>query len=57
MGLLTDSVKGTPEPLGTIADGVTVQVGGAPLPQLRFTLLLYPFTAVTIPSKVAVAFT
>lgn len=57
VALLTSTVNGTPEALGTIVDGVIEQVGGAPLPQLRFTLLLYPLAAVRTPSKVAVAFT
>lgn len=55
--LLTLTVNGTPEPVGTIAAGATLQLDGAPFPQLRATLLLYPFTAVTTPSKVAAAFT
>ena len=40
VALLTSTVNGTPELLGTIVDGVIEHVGGAPLPQLRFTLLL-----------------
>jgi hypothetical protein len=57
VALLTATVKGTPALVGTTAEGLTMQVGGAPAPQLSATLLLYPFTAVTTPSKFAVAFT
>lgn len=57
VALLTSSVNGAPEALGTIVDGVIKQVGGAPLPQLRVTLLVYPLAAVRTPSNVAVAFT
>ena len=55
--LLTATVNGTPALFGTMPGGVTVQVGGAPVPQLSATLLLYPFNPLITPSKVAVAFT
>jgi len=57
VALLTSTVNGTPELLGTIVDGVIEQVGGAPLPQLRFTVRPYPLAAVRTPSKVPIAFT
>jgi hypothetical protein len=46
-------VNGAPAIVGVTEVGETVHVGGAPLPQLRFTGLLYPFRAVTVPFKVA----
>jgi hypothetical protein len=55
--LLTVTVNGTPELLGTIFAGASVQLAGAPAPQLRATVLLYAFTAVIVPLKTAVAFT
>jgi hypothetical protein len=57
VGLLTATVNETPVLSGTRADGFTVQVGGAPVPQLNATLLLYPFTPLITPSYVAVVFT
>jgi hypothetical protein len=57
MSLLTVIVTGTPALLGVKLVGFTVQDGGAPVPQLKFTLLLYPFMAVIVPRNVAVALT
>jgi hypothetical protein len=39
--------------VGVTEVGETVHVGGAPLPQLRFTVLAYPFSAVSVPFNVA----
>ena len=55
--LLTVTVTGMPVLVGVKLLGLTVQDGGAPVPQLKFTLLLYPLTAVIVPSNVDEAFT
>ncbi len=55
--LLTLTANGTPELLGTIFAGAIAQLGGAPAPQLRATVLLYPFTALIVPLNTAVVFT
>jgi hypothetical protein len=46
-------VKDAPATVGVTDVGATVQVGGAPVPQVRFTGLAYPFTAFNVPLKVA----
>ena len=51
--LLATTVKATPPEVGVTIDGVGVQVGGAPGPQLRLTELLYPLNAVRVPLNVA----
>lgn len=55
--LLTVTVNGIPELLGTGFAGVIVQLAGAPLPQLRATPLLYPFNEVMVPLKTMLVFT
>jgi hypothetical protein len=45
----TVTVKGVPAPAGVAFAGLTVQVGGAPIPQLRATDFAYPFSAVMLP--------
>jgi len=47
------TVNGAPATVGVTELGETVQVGGAPLPQVRFTALAYPFRAVSVPFSVA----
>jgi hypothetical protein len=42
---------------GVALAGVTVQVGGAPVPQLSATRLAYPFRAVSVPLNCAEEFT
>ena len=42
-----------PAAVGVTDAGATVQVGGAPAPQVRFTTLAYPFTALSVPLNVA----
>lgn len=55
--LCTVTVKGAPATVGVTEAGVTVHVGGAPVPQLRFTALAYPFSALRVPVKVPGWFT
>jgi hypothetical protein len=50
--LFTVTVKGAPATVGVTEAGDTVHVGGAPVPQLRFTALAYPFSAVRVPVNV-----
>ena len=45
-------MNGAPGTVGVRELGDTVQVGGAPPPQLRFTRLLYPLTAFSVPLNV-----
>lgn len=52
--LFTVTVNAAPATVGVTEAGATVQVGGAPVPQVRFTALLYPFTAFSVPVNVAV---
>jgi hypothetical protein len=47
------TVKGAPAIVGVTEVGEAVHVGGAPLPQLRFTALAYPFSAVSVPFNTA----
>jgi hypothetical protein len=51
------TVNEAPATVGVTEDGVIVHVGGAPVPQVRFTALAYPFTFVSVPVKVAGWFT
>src|SRR5262249_61587914 len=44
--LETVTVKEAPAEGGTTLAGLTGQVGGAPLPQVRHTALIYPFAAI-----------
>ena len=53
--LLALRLKGAPTAVGVTGDAVG-QVGGAPVPQLTVTALLYPLIAVSVPLKVAVWF-
>ena len=46
-------MNGTPLAVGVMGDDDNVQVGGALEPQLRFTGLLYPLNAVSVPLNVA----
>lgn len=55
--LCTVTVKDAPAIVGVTEAGVTVHVGGAPVPQLRFTALAYPFRAVRVPVNVPEVFT
>jgi hypothetical protein len=55
--LLTVTVNGIPELPGTTFTGLITQFVGAPAPQVRTTELLYPFTAVIVPSKTVLVFT
>ena len=54
--LFVETVKDAPAAVGVTGVGATVQVGGAPAPQVRFTALAYPFTAFSVPLNVAVWF-
>jgi len=51
------TVNGAPLAVGVTEAGDTVQVGGAPAPQLRFTGLAYEANAVSVPLSVADRFT
>jgi hypothetical protein len=51
--LCTVTVNGAPATVGVTELGETVHVGGAPVPQVRFTALAYPFRAVRLPFNVA----
>ncbi len=42
---------------GVALVGLTVQVGGAPVPQLRTTMLEYPFVEASVPLNCAEEFT
>ena len=57
MLLETVTAKDVPPVDGTAVAGLTVQVGGAPGPQLRVTALLYPFSDVSVPLNCADEFT
>ena len=48
---MTVTVNAVPPVLGVNVLGETVQVGGAPLPQLKLTELLYPFAVLSKPLK------
>jgi hypothetical protein len=52
VALPTVTVKAAPPEVGTNDDGVNVQVPGAVPAQLRFTLVLYPWSAVSVPFHV-----
>lgn len=47
--LETVTVNSVPAFEGVAVAGFTVQLGGAPVPQLRATELEYPFNAVRVP--------
>jgi hypothetical protein len=51
------TVNAAPATVGVTGFGDTVQVGGVPAPQLKFTALAYPFLACSVPLKVAAEFT
>ena len=51
------TVKGVPAFAGVALAGLMVQVGGAPAPQLRATVLEYPFSAVSMPLNCPEEFT
>lgn len=51
--LETVTVNGVPAFTGVAFAGLTVQVGGAPDPQLSATALAYPFNAVSVPLNCA----
>jgi hypothetical protein len=53
MALDTVTVKAVPKLLGVTLAGFTMQLGGAPVPQLRFTGLPYPLIEVRVPLKTA----
>jgi hypothetical protein len=55
--LETVTEKGIPEFDGVVPAGVTTQFAGAPAPHVRLMVLLYPFTAVSVPLKTADKFT
>jgi len=55
--LCTVTVKGAPATVGVTEAGDTVHVGGALVPQLRFTALAYPFRALRVPLNVPDVFT
>jgi len=57
MLLETVTAKDVPALDGAAVAGLTVQVGGAPGPQLSVTALLYPFRAVSVPLNCADKFT
>ena len=57
MLLETVTAKDVPALVGVAVAGLTVQVGGAPGPQLKVTALLYPFSDVSVPSNCADEFT
>ena len=47
--LETVTVNGVPAFVGVALAGLTVQVAGAPLPQLSAAVLTYPFKAARLP--------
>jgi hypothetical protein len=51
------TVNEAPATVGVTEDGAMAHVGGAPVPQVKFTALAYPFTAFSVPVKVAGWFT
>jgi hypothetical protein len=57
MLLETLTANGVDASDGVALAGVTVHVGGAPVPQLSATRLAYPFRAVSIPLNCAEEFT
>jgi hypothetical protein len=57
MALATVTVNGAPALDGVTLAGLTTQLGGAPVPQPKFTELAYPFTDVSVPLKTAAEFT
>ena len=55
--LLTAIVKDVSTSDGTMLEGLTTQLAGAPVPQVSATALLYPFTDVSVPLNVAARLT